>query len=143
MLEITTAAKGWSEHGVPAGWKDHGTTLATPNGISVVKGFRACVLGHGWDPKDEPQAEERYAKPVEYSDPAAGDGSIQAFSRTGQLCWTQARGMYVSEPEAEIYALRKALDAAMKNAPSPAEIAALEAIRATAAALKAAEASGS
>jgi hypothetical protein len=138
VLEITTPVKGWSEVGVPAGWRDDGTTLTAPNGVVVVKGFRDWVLTHTWRAEDEPQGPEAYANPVEYSDPASGAGSIQAFSMTGQLCWTPVKGVYVAVPGAEIFALRAALDAATKNAPTPAEIAALEAIREMAAALNAA-----
>jgi hypothetical protein len=139
VLEITTPVKGWRQVGVPEGWTDDGSTLRAPNGNVVVKGFRWWVLTHAWNPQDEPQGPESYANPVEYSDPAKGDGSIQAFNLTGQLCWTQARGVYVATPGAELFALRSALDAAnkgeTKNALTPAEIAALEAIRDMAAAL--------
>jgi hypothetical protein len=139
VLEITTRVKGWHEMGVPAGWTDDGIALTAPNGVVVVKGFRQWVLTHAWNPNDQPVAAETYTNPVEYSDPANGGGSIQAFSLTGQLCWTQAKGVYVAVPGAEIHVLRLALDAAAKNGPTPAESAALAAIQATAAALKAAD----
>jgi hypothetical protein len=58
---------------------------------------------------------------------------------TGQLCWTQAKGVYVAVPGAELFALRTALDVATKNAPTQAEVAALAAIREMAVALNAAE----
>jgi hypothetical protein len=118
VLEITTAVKGWHEAGVPAGWTDDGTTLTAPNGQVVVRGFRQWVLAHNWNPKDQPVTAESYANPVEYSDPAAGGGSIQAFMLTGQLCWTQAKGVYATVPGTEIQALRVALDAALKNQPA-------------------------
>jgi hypothetical protein len=141
VLEITTPVKGWSEVGVPAGWTDDSVTgtLTAPNWNVVVKGFRDWVLTHGWNPADEPEGPESYANPVEYSNPASGAGSIQAFRLSGQICWTQAKGVYMAVPGAEIFALRTALDAATKSTPTAAEIAALAAIREMAAALNAAE----
>jgi hypothetical protein len=115
VLEITTPVKGWSEVGVPAGWKDDGITLTAPHGNVVVKGFRDWVLTHGWNPVDVPEGPESYANPVEYSDPASGVGSIQAFALTGQLCWTAAKGVYVAgngRVGVEMHALRTALEAA-------------------------------
>jgi hypothetical protein len=142
VLEITTPVKGWHEQGtagVPTGWKDDGETLTAPNGIAVVKGFREWVLTHGWNPEDEPQGPEVSVEHVQMADPAQGAGCIQMFLLTGQLCWTQAHGVYVAHPGAEIFALRAALEAARKSAPTVAEMAALAAIRSVGAALKAAE----
>ena len=96
--------------GTPAGWKDDGATLTAPNGVWY-------VLAHNWNPQDEPQVAEYAATPVEYSDPAAGDGNIQPFALTGQLCWTPAKGVYAAHAGAEIFALRKALEAALKTRP--------------------------
>jgi hypothetical protein len=67
-------------------------------------------------------------------------GTMQAFLLTGQLCWTQAEGVYVAHPGAEILALRAALDAALEDAPTAAELAALGAIRNAVAPLRASEA---
>ena len=140
VLEITTPVKGWHEHGVPAGWKDDGTTLTAPSGIVVVKGFRDYVLAHGWDAQDEPMAVEAAVDLVEIGNPSLGDGSVQWFRKSGQLTWTQARGVFRTWNGQELAALRAALAAALKDAPSAAEVAALAAIRGVAAALKAAEA---
>lgn len=112
VLEVTTPVKGWHEAGVPQGWQDEGGVLMASNGVVVVKGFRDYVLGRQWDPNDTPVVAESYANPVEYSDPVAGDGSIQPFRLTGQLCWTVAREVYVARPGEEIHALRVALAAA-------------------------------
>ena len=106
----------------------------------VVKGFREYVLAHNWNLMDEPQVAEAYANPVEYSDPAAGAGSVQPFALTGQLCWTAAKGVYYAHAGGGDPRAACGAGGGPTNAPTAAELAALEAIRATAAALKAAEA---
>lgn len=44
--------------GIPAGWKDDGTTLTATNGKTVVLGFRDHILGNPWYAGDVPLDQE-------------------------------------------------------------------------------------
>ena len=61
---------------VPANWKDDGTTLTAPNGVTVVRGFRAKVL-EGWDANNLPLEKERAVNPVEHANPMVGAGQFK------------------------------------------------------------------
>jgi hypothetical protein len=78
---------------IPANWKDDGTTLTAPNGVTVVRGFRAKVL-EGWDANNLPLEKERAVNPVEHANPMVGGGTVQTFAHS-RLAWTPARGVYL------------------------------------------------
>jgi hypothetical protein len=86
--------------GVPIGWTDDGTTLKAPNGMVVVKGFRARVL-EGWDATNVPLENERAVAQVEHANPAVGGGSIQTFVNC-RLGWTATKGVYMVPAGAEL-----------------------------------------
>ena len=86
--------------GVPVGWTDDGTTLKAPNGIAVVKGFRARVLA-GWDATNVPLENERTAVQVEHANLAVGGGSIQTFVNC-RLGWTATKSVYMIPAGAEL-----------------------------------------
>jgi hypothetical protein len=88
-----TGTGGATEMTVPAGWKDDGTALVAPNGITVIRGFRDYVLNHDWNPDDWPLAPERHLESLEPGDPTAGAGQRQDFRMTS-LGWNAARGVY-------------------------------------------------
>lgn len=94
---------------VPAGWHDDGTTLTAPppNAFVCVKGIRDYILNHpgGWDPADIPLMTETGRDPVEYGNPSLGGGVYQLFLRSGQLSWTQARGVFATWNGQEMAAL--------------------------------------
>ena len=136
--------------GIPAGWKDDGTTLTAPNGVTVVQGFRAWALGHAWDAEDWPLAAEQKLDSVEPGNAAIGAGTRQDFRMTS-LGWTQARGVYhiwsgqdllalthqLAEAETEIADLRQRLASLPIGQPTDDTAAkALAAVQALAEALK-------
>ena len=82
-------AAGASMSGVPSGWSDDGTTLKAPNGVPVVRGFRAFVLANSWDATDVPLGPEQGVAQVEIGDPSIGGGVVQFFEKSGQLSWSQ------------------------------------------------------
>ncbi len=86
--------------GVPIGWTDDGTTLTAPNGMTLVKGFRARVL-QGWDATNVPLGQERAVNQVEHANPASGAGSVQTFVNC-RLAWTPATGVYFVPIGAEL-----------------------------------------
>jgi hypothetical protein len=85
---------------IPANWKDDGTTLTAPNGMTVVRGFRAKVL-EGWDANNLPLEKERAVNPVEHANPTGGGGTVQTFAHC-RLAWTPARGVYLVPIGAEL-----------------------------------------
>jgi hypothetical protein len=86
--------------GVPVGWTDDGTILKAPNGMVVVKGFRARVL-QGWDATNVPLENERTVNQVEHANPAVGAGSVQTFVNC-RLGWTATKGVYTVPAGAEL-----------------------------------------
>lgn len=116
-LEVTTPVKGWSQIGVPAGWSDDGATLTAPNGVVVVKGFRAWTLGHSWDPANVPIAPESHQTLVEIGNPSLGSGTVQWFRMSGQLTWTPTAGVFATWNGQEMEALRAALTHAEQPTP--------------------------
>lgn len=90
--------------GVPVGWRDDGTVLTAPNGITVRTGFREWVLTNPWDTDNVPLAEEEAANPVELGftqTHGPQSGTRQLFLYT-ELCWTAARGVYVASVGREL-----------------------------------------
>lgn len=83
---------GGNTMGIPANWKDDGTTLTAPNGVKVVHGFRLRVL-QGWHPDNWPLGEEYGTQSLEDSNKSLGAGTQQVF-RWSMLGWTQARGVF-------------------------------------------------
>ena len=80
--------------GVPARWRDDGTTLTAPNGHKVVQGFRERVLA-GWDPQNVPLEEEHGQTPLEeYFQQEDNHGTQQIFNYS-VLCFNHTRGVYV------------------------------------------------
>ena len=77
--------------GVPSGWTDDGTTLKAPNGVAVVHGMRAFVLGNTWDATDVPLAAEQSESEVEIGNTSLGAGVVQWFLKSGQLSWVDSR----------------------------------------------------
>lgn len=92
--------------GVPAGWKDDGTTLVAPNGMPVKQGFRDFALAYpgGWEAANFPLAAERGVASVEPGNPAVGAGTRQDF-RWRSLGWTPTRNVYVIWVGQDILAL--------------------------------------
>lgn len=94
---------------IPAGWHDDGTTLAAPNGVPVIRGFRSHILNApSWDAGNLPQEAEYHTDQVLLHDTAVGAGQRQCF-RDGILWYTDAKGV-VWEPS-----LGLELDAAYKQ----------------------------
>lgn len=105
--------EGAGKMGVPEGWRDDGATLTAPNGIAVVRGFRAFILAHAWDADDLPLAPE-----------AGGPThSAQLFART-ELVWHPQSGVRRAPLGAELLAARAEL------ARRDGDMAAIEALRA-------------
>ena len=122
---------------IPDKWDDDGKTLISPPpaGVAVVRGFRAYVLSHGWDPNDKPFAPEY----------AYGGGSRQDFTYTS-LLWTQATdvtraqlGVERMGLDSHVSDLEMRLAAAQANAKSPSDAANATAIKALAMALQGAK----
>lgn len=64
---------------IPSGWKDDGSTLTAPNGISVRLGFRDHVMTNNWNADNYPMEAEVHCDPLEYSNPKLGAGQRQRF----------------------------------------------------------------
>ena len=99
--------EGGSSVGVPTGWRDDGTTMVAPNGVQVVHGFRAYILGHTWDAGNVPLNLEYHADPVSPAHPEWLDGQRQDF-RDGSLVWLkqfQDRGSFAAENGADFAAV--------------------------------------
>lgn len=118
------------EH-IPAGWHDDGTALVAPNGVAVVRGFRAYILAQeqeqGWDAGNWPLAPEYGTPQLEASNTALGGGTQQLF-RAAMLGWTSERGVFAEWCGQELLYTRQkllALYAAYQEA--LARVAALEA----------------
>ena len=79
----------------PEGWKDDGTTLTAPNGISVVRGFRDYVLANNWNKDNWPLEAEQGMSRLEASNASLGGGTRQTFEWT-MLEWTAERGVFVA-----------------------------------------------
>ncbi|HET8906134.1 MAG TPA: hypothetical protein VFN11_04130 [Ktedonobacterales bacterium] len=81
-LAITARAGnlgGGSSMGVPAGWKDDGTTLTAPNGVPVIRGMRAFVLANNWESDNWPLAPEAQLAQIEWGNLTHGPGARQDF----------------------------------------------------------------
>lgn len=67
---------------VPSGWHDDPATetLAAPNGVHVVLGFRKFVLLNNWDPANIPLAAEEWSDHVDPFDNNSSRGSNQFFT---------------------------------------------------------------
>ena len=133
---ILQKAAGANVSGVPSGWTDDGTTLKAPNGVPVVRGMRAFVLGNAWDASDVPMGPEVGVAQVEIGDPSIGGGVIQFFEKSGQLSWSPTFNggqSYRTWNGKEESALRAALDAA-QEAEASAQSAASQAQQSAAAA---------
>lgn len=81
---------------IPLGWKDDGKTLTAPNGVPVVKGFRAYVLTHAWEADDLPLEAEA--------------NSEQYFTKT-KLVYSTARGVERAAVGSQAFVLRPFLAA--------------------------------
>ena len=79
--------------GVPANWKDDGTTLTAPNGQVVTLGFRDHILGTTWESDDWPLENAVGLKSVELGNSSIGAGTRQIF-RKHMLGWTPTRAVY-------------------------------------------------
>lgn len=101
---------GGTYMGIPAGWKDDGTTLTAPNGIPVTHGFRDFVLNHSWDSSNLPLEPETARDPLEMSNPTLGAGSSQTF-RLCILEHTSAQGTFIGWIGQEMQTSRQALAA--------------------------------
>lgn len=82
-----------NEMPIPNGWKDDGKTLSSPNGFSVVLGFREYVLNNSWTPSNLPLQDEEGLVNVEESDITLGNGTRQIFT-DNVLAWTQNKGVF-------------------------------------------------
>jgi N-acetylmuramoyl-L-alanine amidase len=91
--ELFAYLQGGGTMGIPAGWKDDGTTLTASNGVPITHGFRAYVLAHNWASDNLPLAAEFGAQQLEGINPSVGGGSCQFF-RSTVLEYTQARGVF-------------------------------------------------
>jgi N-acetylmuramoyl-L-alanine amidase len=96
---------GGTTMGVPAGWKDDGTTLTAPNGMPVVRGFREYILSNPWDSSNIPLVAEHGMTLLEVGNPSIGAGTSRAFRMT-VLEWTPDRGVFEMWVDQEILALR-------------------------------------
>lgn len=103
---------------IPTGWKDDGSTLTAPNGITVVHGFRDWILSHAWDGANWPLEKEHGQNPLEDSNTAIGGGTEQTF-RTTRLEWTPANGVFIGWLGQEYLKLRQEL-ASARTTPAPA-----------------------
>lgn len=75
---------------IPSGWKDDGATLTAPNGVVVVRGFRAYILAHPtWVATNWPLAPESSVSQLELGNPGL-DGGAQQFFRGTVLEWRPA-----------------------------------------------------
>lgn len=106
--EVATATTG-----VPTGWKDDGTTLTAPNGVKVIRGFRAYVLANKWDKSNWPLVAEYSSNSIEPGNPSIGAGVRQDF-RWMSLGWTEAKDVYVIWTGQDFLALRQQLADALK-----------------------------
>jgi len=97
--------KGNVSMGIPAGWRDDGTTLTAPNGHKVVKGFREYILTHAWDANNLPLEDEHSQNPLEENNPALGGGTQQIFLWT-TLEWDPQRGVQIMHTGKELLFLR-------------------------------------
>ncbi len=90
---------------IPHGWSDDGTTLKSPNGVPVIKGFRDYVLSRSWDPDNWAVAPEAGRASLELANPSLGSGTWQPFRLT-VLEWTSQRGVFEMWVGPELVALR-------------------------------------
>jgi hypothetical protein len=104
--------------GVPAGWKDDGTTLTAKNGVPMVKGVRNLILGQEWNPDNVPYWPEQ----------SSGWDSFQVF-RDATVEWSQATGIVIKSagPLQRAYIALASLPA--PDPAGPAALAALHALR--------------
>jgi hypothetical protein len=67
--------------GIPNGWRDDGKTLIAPNGVPVVRGMRAFVLGYlgGWEADNFPLQAEQQLDQIEWGNLTHGPGARQDF----------------------------------------------------------------
>jgi hypothetical protein len=91
--KVSFAQGGGTGMGIPNGWKDDGATLTAPNGVVVVKGFRAHILSNPWLEYNWPLRPEFTSQSIEPGNPSIGAGSRQDF-RLGSLGWTTTKGVY-------------------------------------------------
>lgn len=92
--------------GLPSGWTDDGTALHNPkNAFVVTLGFRDYILSHPWSATDIPLCDAFGRTPVEYGNPGLGGGTLQYFRESGQLSYTQARGVFATWSGQEMEAL--------------------------------------
>ncbi len=77
--------------GTPNGWRDDGQTLYAPNGQAVSLGFRWYILNHPWFAENWPLERERYAAPLDVTNPDLGAGTLQHF-RQSILAWSENTG---------------------------------------------------
>lgn len=91
---------------IPAGWKDDGTTLSSPNGHKVVKGFREYILSHPWSATDQPQEEEQ---------PFQTSHSSQIFIYS-VLTWDDGQGVKQQHAGQVLLAFRNGLVGALNLA---------------------------
>lgn len=103
---------GSSVSTVPANWNYANGVLTAPNGVQVVHGICDWVLTNAHDPTDIPLGPEFDANPVEIGNAALGAGRIQFFLKSGQVTWTQAKGVFATYNGQEMKALRDAVTSA-------------------------------
>lgn len=105
--------------GVPSGWKDDGKTLIAPNGVPVVRGFRAYVLAHEWAANNWPLKPEQAVAQIEPGNAAMGKGARQDFRMTSLGCQQHADGSwgspYVIYVGQDLLALETQLAAALAH----------------------------
>ena len=101
--------------GVPANWKDDGTTLTSPNGFSVTAGERDFILNYpgGWPSWNVPIEAGVDGVLVEESNPGLGYGYRHLYE-DAQIEYTKARGgFFEGWVGQELQAVRKSRDAAV------------------------------
>lgn len=86
--------KGANTVGIPAGWKDDGTTLTAPNGLTVRAGFRDYILTNAWAPEDFPMELEHGQNPLEIGNTSLGEGTQQVF-RISILEWIKSQNKVI------------------------------------------------
>jgi hypothetical protein len=93
---------------VPQGWADDGHTLKSPNGVSIVLGFRDFVLSNNWHPDNWAIAPEAGVQLLEASNPSLGGGTQQVF-RYSMLGYQASRGAFAEWLGVELNTTRQQL----------------------------------